>query len=126
MAKKDKKDDKAGGKAVPNDAVDAVRAAVERTLQAAGGTTGARERTRELIDDFSAFAGRFRETLDDLRALEDVRTLRTELDAVSARVEALTARVAALEADRTAAAKPAARKPPGPKPPAPGGAPGDG
>src|SRR5918912_630102 len=59
MAKKDKKNDKdKAGKAVPNETVDAVRAAVERTLQAAGGTAGARERTRELIDEFGAFAGR--------------------------------------------------------------------
>ena len=101
MAKKDKKSTtkKKDGRD-PADVVDAVRGAVERTFQATtGGTEGARDRGRTLLDDVASAAQRIRESFDDLRVLEDVRGLRAE-------VEALSRRVAELE--KQAAAKPAA------------------
>ena len=96
MAKKDKKAKKEDTEA-RTDPIEAVRAAVERALASAGGTSGARDRTRDLIDDFATFAGRFRDSLEELRVIDEVRSLRAE-------VEALSRRVGELE---SAAAKPA-------------------
>src|ERR687894_1318704 len=99
MPKKDKKASKKDKSRDPGDVVDAVRGAVERTFQAtAGGTEGARDRGRTLLDEVGSAAQRIRESFDDLRVLEDVRGLRAE-------IEALSRRVAALE---RGAAKPAA------------------
>jgi hypothetical protein len=107
MAKKDKKADKAARKKdsslprEPADVVEAVRGAVERTFQATTGTTeGARDRGRSLLDDVASAAQRIRESFDDLRVLEDVRGLRTE-------IEMLSKRVAELEKQQAAATKPA-------------------
>src|ERR687896_1433858 len=98
MAKKDKKSKK-GGKGGGTDPVEAVRSAVERTFQVTSeGAAGTRERTRELVDDVAGAAARIRQTIEDLRVLEDLRGLRSE-------IETLSQRVAALEA----AAKPATR-----------------
>jgi cell division septum initiation protein DivIVA len=107
MPKKDKKASKKDKGREPADVVEAVRGAVERTFQAtAGGTEGARDRGRNLLDDVASAAQRIRESFDDLRVLEDVRGLRAE-------IEALSKRVAELEKKQAAAAKPAAaRKPP--------------
>jgi cell division septum initiation protein DivIVA len=100
MAKKDKKSAKKDKSREPADVVHAVRGAVERTFQAtSGGTEGARDRGRSLLDDVASAAQRIRESFDDLRVLEDVRGLRAE-------IEALSRRVAELE---KAAAKPAAK-----------------
>jgi hypothetical protein len=96
MAKKDKKAKKDTNDGA-QEAVDAVRGAVERALASAGGAAGARERTSQIIDEFATFAGRFRKSLDDLNVLEEVRGLRKE-------VETLAGRIAALEVT----AKPAA------------------
>src|SRR5919106_1306940 len=98
MAKKKKKKKK-NGKSGPADPVEAVRSAVERTFQVTSeGAAGTRERTRELVDEVAGAAARIRQTIEDLRVLEDLRGLRSE-------VETLSQRVAALEA----APRPAAR-----------------
>ena len=100
MAKKDKKNAKKDKTPAPSDVVEAVRGAVERTFQAtAGGTDGARDRGRSLLDDVASAAQRIRESFDDLRVLEDVRGLRAEVDALSRRVA---------ELEKQQAAKPAA------------------
>src|SRR3954454_9269381 len=107
MAKKDKKTSKKDKGREPADVVEAVRGAVERTFQAtAGGTEGARDRGRSLLDDVASAAQRIRESFDDLRVLEDVRGLRTEIEALSRRVAELEKQTA--KPARTARAKPAA------------------
>src|SRR3954447_17231270 len=110
MAKKDKKQGK-GPKGRPEaaDVVDAVRGAVERTFQAtAGGTEGARDRGRGLLDEVAAAAQRIRESFDDLRVLEDVRGLRAEIESLARRVAELEKRQAAAPARAPrATAKPA-------------------
>jgi hypothetical protein len=92
---------------------DAVRQAVDQAFQ----TQIPRERISELLDELGSTAGRLRGAVDDLRpaSAEEVKVLRAD-------VQALTARVAALE---TAAAKPKpapARRPAATKKPAAGAA----
>jgi hypothetical protein len=86
MAKKDKqaKKDKPGGAAA--DAVDAIRSAIERTLEGAGLTE---KRQREVVDQVSAAAGRIRQTLDDLQVVDEVREMRTQVETLAARVAEL-------------------------------------
>ena len=105
--------------------VEAVRDAVDQAFQ----TQIPRERIGELLDELGNTAGRLRGAVDDLRpaTAEDLKSLRAE-------VRALTARVAALESKpqtRRAAPKPkpkpgakakpkpaaAKAKPAAPKPP---------
>ena len=114
MPKKDKKASKKDKGREPADVVEAVRGAVERTFQAtAGGTEGARDRGRNLLDDVASAAQRIRESFDDLRVLEDVRGLRAEIEALSKRVAELEKKQAAAPARKSAAAKTTtARKPP--------------
>ena len=114
MAKKDKKASKKDKGREPADVVEAVRGAVERTFQAtAGGTEGARDRGRNLLDDVASAAQRIRESFDDLRVLEDVKGLRAEIETLSKRVAELEKKQAAAPA----AAKPApARRAPARKP----------
>jgi predicted nucleic acid-binding Zn-ribbon protein len=103
MAKKDKKkkDKQQGSDAA--DAVEAVRSAVERTFQATTeGAASTSKRTRNLVDEVAAAASRIRETIEDLKVLEDVRKLRGE-------IEGLARRVAALE-NRSAPSRPAPAK----------------
>jgi cell division septum initiation protein DivIVA len=118
MAKKDKKASKKDKGREPADVVEAVRGAVERTFQAtAGGTEGARDRGRSLLDDVASAAQRIRESFDDLRVLEDMKGLRTEIEALSKRVAELEKEQAAAPAAPAAAAKPApARRAPARKP----------
>src|SRR3954452_7549145 len=99
MAKKDKqaKKDKTGGTAP--DAVGAIRSAIERGLEGAGLTE---KRQREVVEQVSAAAGRIRQTLEDLRVVDEVRDLR-------AQVERLAARVAELESGARTRATSAAR-----------------
>src|SRR5829696_3101594 len=133
MPKKDKKAAKKDKSRDPADVVEAVRGAVERTFQAtAGGTEGARDRGRSLLDDVASAAQRIRESFDDLRVLEDVRGLRAEIEALSRRVAELEKQAAKPAAPaakpaparrapakpRAAAAKPAAAKPTPAKAPA--------
>src|SRR6201989_604039 len=96
MAKKDsKKKDK---KDPQQDTVDAIRAAVERGLQlSAEGAQATQKRTRELVDEIATAAGRVRHTLEDMKVLDELKRLRTE-------VEALASRVASLERAKPAAA----------------------
>jgi uncharacterized protein YoxC len=90
MAKKNKKKD---SDAV--DAVEAVRSAIERTFQATTeGAAGTQKRTRALVDEVAHAAVRIRETIEDLRVLEDVRGLRREIQELTSRVAALEGRVA--------------------------------
>jgi cell division septum initiation protein DivIVA len=108
MPKKDKKAAKKDKGRDPADVVDAVRGAVERTFQATtGGTEGARDRGRSLLDDVASAAQRIRESFDDLRVLEDVRGLRAEIEALSKRVAELEKQKAKPAAPASAAAKPA-------------------
>jgi len=123
MAKKDKKASKKKDSALPRepaDVVEAVRGAVERTFQATtGGTEGARDRGRSLLDDVASAAQRIRESFDDLRVLEDVKGLRAEIEALSRRIAELEKKQAAAAAAPAAAepAKPApARRAPARKP----------
>jgi hypothetical protein len=85
MAKKDKKkkDKQKGSDAA--DAVAAVRSAVERTFQAT--TEGASG--KRLVDEITHAAARVRETIDDLKILEDVKALRAEIEALARRVASL-------------------------------------
>lgn len=86
MAKKDKKK---SAKKDERGAAEAIRAAVEQAVAATSG--GA----QELVEDVASMAARVRGSLEDLRVLEDLRGLRTELDALSRRVAALEAAAAA-------------------------------
>src|SRR5215210_3961429 len=123
MPKKDKKASKKEQGREPADVVEAVRGAVERTFQAtAGGTEGARDRGRNLLDDVASAAQRIRESFDDLRVLEDVRGLRAEIEALSKRVAELEKKQAAAPAHKPAAAKTPARKPPAKAPAKPSAA----
>src|SRR5689334_10755602 len=98
MAKKDKqaKKDKTGGAAA--DAVDAIRSAIERGLEGAGFNE---KRQREVAEQVTSAAGRIRQTLDDLRVVDEVKDLR-------AQVERLTARVGELEGEASKRASGAA------------------
>jgi hypothetical protein len=84
----------------PTSRTDAVRQAVDQAFQA----QIPRERIGELLDELGHTAGRLRGAVDDLRpaSADDVKSLRADL-------QELTARVAALES--AAKPKPAARKP---------------
>jgi hypothetical protein len=116
MPKKEKKAAKKDKGRDPADVVDAVRGAVERTFQATTGSTeGARDRGRSLLDDVASAAQRIRESFDDLRILEDVRGLRTELEALNRRVAALEKQAAAPAAAPTPAPAPAPATPPAAK-----------
>lgn len=89
--------------------VEAVRDAVDQAFQ----TQIPRERIGELLDELGNTAGRLRGAVDDLRpaTAEDLKSLRAE-------VRALTARVAALESKpqtRRAAPKPKPKPKPGAK-----------
>jgi BMFP domain-containing protein YqiC len=109
MAKKNKKKDKRGSDAA--EAVEAVRSAVERTFQATTeGAAGTQKRTRALVDEVAHAAARIRETIEDLRVLEDVRGLRQEIASLASRVAALEGRLAeAWPPSRPAPAKSASR-----------------
>jgi hypothetical protein len=108
MAKKNKKDKKNSDAA---EAVEAVRSAIERTFQATSeGAAGTQKRTRALVDEVAHAAARIRETIEDLRVLEDVRGLRREIASLTSRVAALEGRVAeAWPPSRPAPAKPSTR-----------------
>src|SRR3954471_16346228 len=90
MAKKDKKKDKKDATSAETDPVAALRSAFERTLSAsAEGAQATRERTREIVDELAAAAGRVRHTLEDMRVLDEVKRLRSEVEALAARVASL-------------------------------------
>ena len=120
MAKKDagkkKKDPEAGKKQQSRG--DAVRAAAAQAIEATAGQAGfTRERAQQIADELVSAAGRFRETLEDLRPAGT-----EELVALRERVEALEARVEKLEAARTTTRRrttPAKRSPAKPPPASP-------
>jgi polyhydroxyalkanoate synthesis regulator phasin len=100
---------------------DAVRAAAAQAIEATAGQAGfTRERAQQIADELVSAAGRFRETLEDLRPAGS-----DAIAALRARVEALEARIQKLEAARTTtrrrttpAKRPPAEKPPAGPPPA--------
>ena len=113
MAKKDKKKkDKKSSSA--SDPVEAVRSAVERTFKATTeGSAGAQKRGRDFVEEIAHAAKRFRESLGDLKVLED---LRKEVESLRARVTALEnavkpASTTTRTATRSTAAKSSAAKP---------------
>jgi polyhydroxyalkanoate synthesis regulator phasin len=121
LAKKDagknnkkKKDTEAGTKQPSRG--DAVRAAAAQAIEATAGQAGfTRERAQQLADELVHAAGRFRETLEELRpvAADEVAALRE-------RVAVIEARVAKLEAARTTTRRRTtpAKRPPPQRPPA--------
>jgi hypothetical protein len=115
MPKKDKKASKKKDPGLPRDpseVVEAVRGAVERTFQATtGGSEGARDRGRSLLDDVASAAQRIRESFDDLRVIEDLRGLRAEIEALSRRVTELEKKVTEPAAQEPAKSAPARRAP---------------
>jgi hypothetical protein len=70
------------------DAVEAVRAAVERTLGGVNAEDAAR-RTRGLVDDVASAALRLRQNFEQARLQEEVRALRAEIASLTRRVAAL-------------------------------------
>jgi hypothetical protein len=111
MAKPKKKDKKDGAQ---SEAVDAIRTAIERGLHvSAEGAQATRERTRELVDEIASAAGRVRQSLEDMRVLDELRRLRAEVEALATRVAALerpgasasSARSGSASSSRPAAAK---------------------
>src|SRR4051794_4526310 len=121
MAKSKKKDKQADG--AQAEAFDAIRSAIERGLQvSAEGAQVTRERTRELVDEIASAAGRVRQSLEDMRVLDELRRLRSEVEALAGRVAALerpgssSSTTASASSSTTAAAEPAAAKPAAAKP----------
>jgi hypothetical protein len=107
MAKKDKKkkDKQNSG---TGDPVEAVRSAVERTLKATGeSTAGAQKHARDLVDEVAQAANRFRETMGDLKVLDD---LKKEVAGLRQRVAALEGKVTSSATPRPTAAKSTAAK----------------
>lgn len=76
----------------PPDLADTLRTAFERTVQAyTEGTQNTGERTRAVLDEMAATAARIRQTLLDARAADEIAGLRREVEALSRRVAALEA-----------------------------------
>src|ERR1700754_4675234 len=109
MAKSKKKDKKDGG--TQAEAVDSIRAAIERGLQvSAEGAQATRERTRELVDEIASAAGRVRQSLEDMRVLDELRRRRGDVEALAPRVAALE-RPGSPSSAKTTASRPATAKP---------------
>jgi hypothetical protein len=76
----------------PPDLAETLRTAFERTVQAyTEGTQHTGERTRAVLDEMAATAARIRQTLLDARAADEIAGLRREVEALSKRVAALEA-----------------------------------
>src|SRR3954469_18710849 len=110
MAKSKKKDKPADG--AQAEAVDAIRSAIERGLQvSAEGAQATRERTRELVDEIASAAGRVRQSLEDMRVLDELRRLRGDVEALAKRVSVLerpgAPKPASTSTSTSTAAKPA-------------------
>jgi hypothetical protein len=91
--KKNKKDEAPEAEPAPGagaDPFEGLRAVFERTFKDSAGST--RERAQGIFEEVANAAGRFRETVDDLRAAEDLRGLRSELEFLARRVSALELR----------------------------------
>ena len=99
MGKKNKKD----AKSAETNNADGLRSAVESAIAAAfGGAASTRGRAQELVDEIGTATTRVREVLDDLRVLEDLRGLRTEVQTLATRVAALEVQLAAQEKPKPA------------------------
>jgi translation initiation factor IF-2 len=92
----------------PTSRTDAVRQAVDQAFQA----QIPRERIGELLDELGHTAGRLRGAVDDLRpaSADDVKSLRAELQELTARVAALETAAKPKAAARRPAAKSTAAK----------------
>ena len=105
---------------------DAVRAAAAQAIEATAGQAGfTRERAQQIADELVSAAGRFRDTLEDLRPAgsEEIAALRKRVQALEARVETLekartTTRRRTTPAKRSPAKPPPASPPPAGPPPA--------
>jgi polyhydroxyalkanoate synthesis regulator phasin len=100
---------------------DAVRAAAAQAIEATAGQAGfTRERAQQIADELVSAAGRFRETLEDLRPAgsEELSALRERVAALEARVEKLEAARTTTRRRTTPAKRPPAQKPPASPPPA--------
>jgi hypothetical protein len=77
----------------PTSRTDAVRQAVDQAFQ----TQIPRERISELLDDLGSTAGRLRGAVEEMRpaSFEDVKSLRAEVQALAARLDAVEAAVKA-------------------------------
>lgn len=76
----------------PPDLAESLRSAFERTVQAyTGGAQSTGERTRAVLDELAAAAARMRQTILDARAADEIAGLRREVEALSKRVAALEA-----------------------------------
>jgi polyhydroxyalkanoate synthesis regulator phasin len=125
LAKKDngkkKKDPPADKK--PQSRGDAVRAAAAQAIEATAGQAGfTRERAQQLADELVSAAGRFRETLEDLRPAgsDEIAALRERIDTLEARVKTLEAARTTTRRRTTPAKRPPAEQPPAsPPPPSP-------
>jgi len=98
MAKKKEKSskDSADEKAKGSKPADAVIGAIEQAFAAAaGGAAQTRGRAQDLVEDITSATNRVRDTLDDLRVLEDLKGLRAELETLATRVAALEVQQAA-------------------------------
>jgi hypothetical protein len=91
----------------PTSRTDAVRQAVDQAFQ----SQIPRERISELLDELGSTAGRLRGAVDDLlpASTDEVKTLRTDLEKLTARVDALEAAAKATPAPQP---KPARRRTP--------------
>ena len=91
-----KKKDKKEAQSAETSPADGLRSAVESAIAAAfGGAASTRGRAQELVDEIGTATSRVREVLDDLRVLEDLRGLRTEIQTLATRVAALEVQLAA-------------------------------
>ena len=123
MAKKDngkKKTEPDAGTKQPSRG-DAVRAAAAQAIEATAGQAGfTRERAQQLADELVHAAGRFRETLEELRpvAADEVVALRGRVEALEARIQKLEAARTTTRRRTTPAKRPPAQKPPASPPPA--------
>src|SRR3954470_7182081 len=120
MAKKDKKKDKSKDDSARTGAVDAVealRAVVERTF--AEGAQSTRERAADIVTEVAQAAASVRGLLEDLRVADDVRALRADVEALSARVTALERAATAATTASPAAAPATATAAPAPRSTAP-------
>ena len=115
MAKKDKKKkDKQDDKGV-DDVLAAVRGAFEKLGVSGDSAASTRERTQAIVDEIAAAAGKVRNSLEDMRVLDEVKRLRREVEALASRVASLEIRpaekpVAVPATKPVTVEKPAARK----------------
>jgi polyhydroxyalkanoate synthesis regulator phasin len=102
---------------------DAVRDAVERTIQATlGSAQGTRERAQEAVDEIvrgagasaESLRGRIAEALDERRpaTADDLKEIRTELRAIARRLDSIEER---LPAKKKASSRPSSSRPRKPK-----------